>query len=232
MPSIVGVVPARWDSRRWPGKALALVNGRPLIEWAYDSLIRAEYIERAFIATDHSRIREWAVTHGIPCIMTSAECRNGTERVSEAARSVPADFYINVQADQVGLEPETIDTLVNTIVTNGEIPMATVATTVECEGDRLDRDTVFVATDEFDVATAFVRGGDSILGVGEWLRHVGIYAYRYHALRKYTAMEPTSGERSNSLEQLRSLEAGWKIGVVRTASRALSYDRPRGASTR
>ncbi len=226
MPSVVGVVPARWNSRRWPGKALAIVEGRPLVEWAYDSLVRSTKITSAYIATDDARIEEWASAHGIPCLMTSTRRRNGTERVAVVAEHVNADYYVNVQADQVGLEPETIDALVEMSLARPEVPIATVATTIEHEHARGDRDTVFVEIDEYGYATRFARGGTPVLGESTWYRHLGVYAYRRDALIEYAATEPTSNEQRHSLEQLRVLESGRKIGVVTTSSRAKSYDRP------
>lgn len=226
MPSVVGVVPVRWNSRRWPGKALAVVEGRPLVEWAYDSLFKSEKIDSVYIATDDTRIVEWASEREIPCLVTSSTCRNGTERIAEAAKHVIADYYVNVQADQVGLEPATIDSLGDIILTQSEIPIATVATTVEHEQARSNHDTVFVEIDESGYAKKFVRGGDPVLSDRKWLRHLGVYAYRRNALIEYAATEPTPNEQRHSLEQLRALESGWKIGVVTTSSEATSYDRP------
>ena len=226
MPSVVGVVPVRWNSRRWPGKALAVVEGRPLIEWAYDSLVKSTSIASAYVATDDTRIAEWASAHDIPCLMTSTRCRNGTERIAEVAQHLNADYYVNVQADQVGLEPETVDALVEMILARPEVRVATVASTIEREHARGDSDTVFVEIDEFGFAKRFARGGNPVIGEATWLRHLGVYGYQCDVLAEYAATGPTPGEQQCSLEQLRVLESGRRIGVVTTASRVRSYDRP------
>ena len=221
----IGVVPARWRSRRWPGKALAEVNGRPLVEWAWLTLTRTEGIDEVVVATDDRRISDWARRVGARSVMTSPQCRNGTERVAEVARSLSADAYVNVQADQVALEPVHIQRLIVAMQENPWMPMATLARH-PCPKDSLaDRDSVFVSLREDGVASRFWRGGSSGAVPAEYRRHLGVYAYRNWALTEYTALPETDAERSQSLEQLRGLEAGWSIGVEVVCSDARSYDR-------
>lgn len=222
----VGVVPARWHSRRWPGKALAEVNGRPLVEWAWLTLTQTEDIAEVVVATDDRRIFDWALRTGARPVMTSPQCRNGTERVAEVAQSLNADAYVNVQADLVALEPEHIQQLIATMREKPRMPMATLARWPGPHDNLTDRDAVFVSLREDGAASRFWRGGGSGAVPAEYYRHLGVYAYRNWALTEYTALPETEAERLQSLEQLRGLDAGWSIGVEVVCSGARSYDRP------
>jgi len=228
---VVGVVPARFASRRWPGKVLAEVNGRPLVAWAWEALSRVPEISRAAVATDDERIARWAEKAGIPFLMTAPECRNGTERIAEVAEQWPADLYVNVQADQVGLEPRIVGRLVRELRTHPEWQMATLATRVGLATAWNDPDRVLVASEREGLATRFWRGHPGECPRrGVW-RHLGLYAYRREPLRAYVAADPSSEEVSQHLEQLRALALGWRIGLVRVRSWARSCDRP-GATYR
>jgi 3-deoxy-manno-octulosonate cytidylyltransferase (CMP-KDO synthetase) len=231
-PVVVGVVPARYGSSRWPGKALAEVAGQPLVMWAWQAVSAVWEVDRCIVPTDDGRIARWAVLSGIPFAMTSRECRNGTERIAEVAeqddaRGESADIYLNVQADQVGLEPRVISKLVVEFRTRPEWRMATLGVRRGVAAARSDPDRVLVHVIADGTAAAFWRGGPtrSEADAGAVLRHIGVYAYRREALREYAAAEPSRDELAASLEQLRALALGWKVGVVRVRSRARSYDR-------
>jgi 3-deoxy-manno-octulosonate cytidylyltransferase (CMP-KDO synthetase) len=221
----VGVVPARWHSRRWPGKALAEVNGRPLVEWAWLTLTRTEGIAEVVVATDDRRISDWARRAGARSVITSPQCRNGTERVAEVARSLSADAYVNVQADQVALEPVHIQRLIAAMQENPWLPMVTLARQPGPHDSLADRDAVFASLREDGTALRFWRGGSAGAVPAEYYRHLGVYAYRDWALTEYGTLPETETERLQSLEQLRGLDAGWSIGVEVVCSDARSYDR-------
>lgn len=237
-PVVVGVVPARYESRRWPGKVLAVVEGRPLVAWAWDSLVHVPEISRAVVATDDERIARWAEQAHAPYVMTSPECRNGTERVAEVAerddeRGQSAALYVNVQADQVGLESRFLSRLVRRLRSHAHWQMATLGTLRGAAEARTNPDRVLVHVLADGAAAAFWRGGPtrSDADVGVVLRHLGVYAYRREALRRYAEAAPTAEELFEHLEQLRALALGWKVGVVRARSRARSYDRPGDCDT-
>jgi len=255
-PDVVGVVPVRYASRRWPGKALAVVGGRPLVAWAWETLRQVPEVARAVIATDDERIAAWAREAGAPVVMTAASCRNGTERVAEVAEMIPADLYVNVQADQVALEPRAVGRLVRTLAAHPAWPMATLATRDGVAAARRNPDRVFVAIGSDGLARRFERGcpladgGASSRGGAQeggrvpwdsakaedasasYARHLGVYAYRRDALIAYAAASPSEDELALGLEQCRALALGWPIKVVRVRSRAWSCDRPEDAASR
>jgi CMP-2-keto-3-deoxyoctulosonic acid synthetase len=224
-PRVIGVVPARYNSRRWPGKALAPVNGRPLATWAWMSLLNTPGVERVFVATDDDQITKWALSVGAEVAMTSSTCRNGTERVAEVARDHKADIYINVQADQTGLEPRAISKLIAYIAAHPGIPMATLGRSLHSVQELDGSDNVFVHADESGIANSFRRGGD-LTPADDWQRHIGVYGYRADALAQYASTPPSTEEVVHSLEQLRAFDLHWKIGLVHVESNVMSHDRP------
>jgi 3-deoxy-manno-octulosonate cytidylyltransferase (CMP-KDO synthetase) len=224
-PRVIGVVPARYDSRRWPGKALASVNGRPLAAWGWMSLQTTPGVEQVYVATDDDRIAEWARSVGAEVAMTSSTCRNGTERVAEVAEDYKADIYINVQADQTGLEPGAISKLIAYMVAHPGTPMATLGRSLHSIHELDSSDNVFVRADESGIAMSFRRGGDSI-PADDWQRHIGVYGYRANALAQYVSTPPSADEVVHSLEQLRAFDLHWEIGLVQVQSNVMSHDRP------
>jgi len=226
---VVGVVPARYNSRRWPGKVLAQVKGRPLLAWAWESLVGAPEVTRAVVAIDDERIARWCESAGAPFVMTSPTCRNGTERVAEVAEQYSADLYVNVQADQVGVEPRIISRLIGELRAHPEWPMATLGTRAGVAESQRSPDQVLVLSGPDGAARWFRRGSATAPHDAAAVRHIGVYGYRREALAAYRQAEPSPEELSEHLEQLRALALGWKVGVVRVRSRARSYDRPEDA---
>jgi 3-deoxy-manno-octulosonate cytidylyltransferase (CMP-KDO synthetase) len=221
---VMGIIPARYSSTRWEGKVLAEVDGCPLIEHAWRSLTAATTIDLAVVATDDERIARWAGANKVPWIYTSPEYRNGTERCARIASWHAADIYVNVQADQVGLEPRVIDRLVEKLASRKDWQMATPATRDGLPQARRSIDSVLVEPLVGDLAGRFWRGGNGSAGTNV-LRHLGVYAYRRAPLLEYSRAEPVPEEQRLSLEQWRAIELGWSIGLVRVRSKAISYDR-------
>ncbi len=224
-PHVLGVVPVRYDSSRWPGKALAEVRGRPLIWWAWDALRRAASVSDVILATDDARIAEAAERFGATVCTTSGGCRNGTERVAEVSRAHCADVYVNVQADQVALDPAAVDELVANMVRNPAWEYGTLARSVGVDDDRLDRDAVYVTLRADGTAGEFRRGGTGVALDGSALRHIGAYAYKPDSLRAYAEAPQSPGELAHSLEQLRMQAMGRSIGVVAVQTDVESFDR-------
>ncbi len=231
-PHVVGVVPVRYGSRRLPGKALAVVDGRPLVAWAWQSVSRVAEIDRSLVATDDARIADWACRDGVPVAMTTSACRNGTERVAEIADRVLGDYFVNVQADQVGLEPEAIGCLIRGLIGHPEWHMATLVTPCGLEAANKSADRVIACVDSRGLAVDFCRGGSPVGADsrGEALKHIGVYAYRRDALVRYIEADPSGEEIERELEQWRALALGWSVGAVRVSSRVRSYDGPSDVS--
>ncbi len=213
---VLGVIPARYESRRFPGKALQPIDGIPMVVCTCENARRAG-LDEVLVATDDRRILEACEAHGCRAVMTSRDCRNGLERSAEVARNVRADIVIDIQADEPFLPAEAIEILKMEMIANPLLQTATLA--ANCRDPRLlqDPNIVKVVTDASGRALYFSRSAlpnrtDSTPG---FLRHLGIYAFREEALRTYANRPPGELESLERLEQLRVLEHGESMHVFR-----------------
>lgn len=214
------VIPARWASTRFPGKPLALLSGRPMIAWVVEAALRAKRLEGVYVATDHDGIAEEAERAGAKTIKTSPDLPSGTDRVAAAAREIGADVYVNVQGDEPAVDPRDLDRLAASF--DGDAPpmMATLARPLDDPSRAADPNVVKVVRSLAGDALYFSRSpiphyrdGQALDGVPTLL-HVGVYAYTEKALFEFTKMGEGGLERAEKLEQLRALEAGWRIRVL------------------
>lgn len=214
------VIPARYGSSRLPAKALVDLEGMPMIARVYRRAVLAKLPEIVVVATDDARIE--AAMEGVgPVRMTSAAHTSGSDRIAEVAETLNQDIIVNVQGDLPLLNPQLVDTLIERLRDDPALGMATVAVELT-DPERLTRpDTVKVVCDRQDRALYFSRApipwdrdGD---GEAHPLHHVGIYAYRRETLLRFSKLAPTPLEQTEKLEQLRALEEGISIGVVRSA---------------
>lgn len=217
MKSIV-VIPARYDSSRFPGKVLANETGKFLVEHTYERALCAKSIEEVIIATDSDKVMAACETFGAKCIMTSADHQSGTDRIAEAVAGIDVDIVVNLQADEPEIEPEYIDMLVGLLTDNPDADMATLVAGFDDAGEIANPNIVKVVCDISGMAIYFSRSvipydRDS-QGVGDvsgYLRHLGIYAYRKDFLLKYTRLIESRLEITEKLEQLRVIENGYNI---------------------
>lgn len=229
---VVAYIPARYQSTRFPGKPLKDIDGKPMIQWVSERTALAKSVERVSVATDDDRIRKVVEGYGGNVVMTSADCRSGTERVAEAARECDADIIVNVQGDEPLIEPALIDDLVAPMLADSSIGLATPATRIKTEQEYLDPNTVKVVLDRQGNALYFSRSpvpnhmNGFKLDEAVIYKHIGLYVYRREVLEKLAALEPTMLERAEGLEQLRALEHGIKIRVVLTSYNPESVDTP------
>jgi 3-deoxy-manno-octulosonate cytidylyltransferase (CMP-KDO synthetase) len=223
MPSsTVVIIPARFGSTRLPGKALADIAGRPMVCHVADRAGRARGIARVIVATDDTRIRDAVARAGGEAMLTGSQHPTGTDRLAEVARGLEADVLVNVQGDLPLLEPTMVEALAGRMAAEPALAMATVATPLRDEADWRSPHVVKVVVDAADRALYFSRSPiphdrDGSRPAGEPLgwRHVGMYAYRRDVLLALAALPPSPLERREQLEQLRALEHGIAIGVVR-----------------
>ena len=224
------VIPARYASTRLPGKPLADIAGKPMIVRVYEQAAKAKRISGVIAAVDDERVYEAVVSHGGRAMMTAKNHPTGTDRLAEVAAAHPeAELIINVQGDEPLIEPDLIDALVAAFEGDEELQMATVKSPMTDENEMKNPNNVKVVTDKNGYALYFSR---SLLpypreasGVTVY-KHIGIYAYRRDFLLRYARMEPTALERTESLEQLRALENGYKIKVIATDFRFVGVDTP------
>ena len=219
--SIVAVIPARYDSTRFEGKALAKATGKYLLQHVYERVRACALIEKVIIATDDERIMRAAGEFSADCRMTRADHACGTDRIAEVAADLGAEIIINVQGDEPEVTPEILETLVGRMQGEPQIKMATLARYFRANEDSADPNLVKVVLDDRGYALYFSRSviphsRDCPGGVGsadQCLLHLGIYGYRRDFLLAMAAMEPSSLEKLEKLEQLRALQAGVRIAV-------------------
>jgi 3-deoxy-manno-octulosonate cytidylyltransferase (CMP-KDO synthetase) len=226
------VIPARYGSKRFPGKALASETGRPLIQHVVDAALAARSLAAVVLATDDDRIRRAAEKFGTRVVMTAAEHPCGTSRVAEAAREFPdADVVVNFQGDEPELDPALLDRLVAVFEDDPAVEAATLAGPLAPE-EAADLNAVKVVVGAGGDALYFSRAPIPWARDGEasraapMLKHFGLYAYRAAALQQYAAMPETPLERTEKLEQLRWLEHGRRMRVVVTDQRPGGIDTP------
>src|SRR5439155_20251697 len=218
----VGVIPARYQSSRFPGKPLALIGGRTLVERVFERARAASRIARLIGATDDERIASVVRAFGGEVLMTSTAHASGTDRLAEVARSLPADVFVNIQGDEPLLDPLDIDRLVECLDADPSSNMATLADPLLDPEEARDPNIVKVVCDASGRALYFSRSPIPYVLAGTerpWLRHVGLYAYRRGFLLEFASWSPGVLARLEGLEQLRTLERGHPIKVLRARGR-------------
>jgi 3-deoxy-manno-octulosonate cytidylyltransferase (CMP-KDO synthetase) len=221
---IVAVIPARLASSRLPGKVLRLIAGVPMLGWVYRAAIACPQLDQVLIATDSPEVVAYADSQGWPSIMTSSELASGTDRVHAVAQMVDADIYVNIQGDEPMLRPEHIDALLRPFA----LAAAEVSTlSTPCSAEEIDDPNsvkVVAAMDGralyFSRATIPYNRGIPVAP----RKHLGIYAYRKAALRRFAALPPSPLELAERLEQLRLLDNGIGIYVEHTTLDTIGVD--------
>ncbi|MEI9896938.1 MAG: 3-deoxy-manno-octulosonate cytidylyltransferase [Chthoniobacter sp.] len=231
MSRAVAIIPARWASTRFPGKPLALLAGKPLVQHVWEKCLRAKKLSRVIIATDDMRIAEAAFEFGAEVAVTSPRHPTGSDRLAEvAARLRGVARIINVQGDEPMIDPRLIDRLVAEMEKNPRAEMVTAATPFVDSRAAGDPNNVKVVTDRLGNALYFSRSlipfDRDGAGATAPLHHLGIYGYRRQFLLNFVKWKPTPLEQAEKLEQLRALEMGARIRVVLTKHRSLGVDTP------
>jgi len=233
MTKVVGIIPARYDSKRLPGKPLVLIHDRPMIQHVYQRALQAASLERLVVATDDSRIQKAVAQFGGEVLMTSREHLSGTDRVAEAARQLLLQddaIVINIQGDEPLLRAEIIDSLVQNLQENFQVPMATLAYLDTDKNDLTDPGVVKVVFDAKGRALYFSRAPIPAVRDSSspppYYKHLGFYGYRNGFLQEFTKLSPGVLEKLEKLEQLRALEHGFSISVVITPFDSVSVDTP------
>ena len=222
------VIPARYSSTRLPGKPLKDICGKPMICRVFERASRAASVAEVIVATDDERIFQAVEKNSGRAMMTRTDHKTGTDRLAEVAAKFPdADVVVNVQGDEPLIEPSLIDELVAEFARDDKLQMATVATELTAADEMQNPNNVKVVVDRNGNALYFSR---SLIpfprnaGKSPVYKHIGIYAYRRQFLIDYAAMEPTPLEQAESLEQLRALENGFKIRVIKSSCRFIGVD--------
>ena len=225
MREAAGIIPARFRSRRFPGKMLALIQGKPLIRRVYEQASQSKSLTRLIVATDDERILKACKEFGAEAWMTSSDHDSGTERAAEVAEKINSPIIINIQGDEPLIQGEVIDTLVATLQDEA-VPMATLV--VRTSDLRLlsDPNTVKVVVDNQNNALYFSRSPIPFQVSDYFFQHIGVYGYQKDFLMEFCKLHPSRLEKSEKLEQLRVLEHGHRIKVIKSVHPALSVDVP------
>ena len=227
---IIAVIPARYGSTRLPGKVLAPILGRPMIEHVYRQAKQSRHCDDILIACDDPRVMAAAAGFGGKAVMTSPDLASGTDRIAQAVQGVPADIVLNIQGDEPLLHPAMIDVLAEAIREDEDCVMATVARKITNPADVDDPNIVKVVLDQQGNALYFSRSAvpfnrDNVpFGQMVYYKHFGLYAYRKDFLMKLTHWPASALEQAERLEQLRVLQAGYKIKVALTPHDTISVD--------
>ena len=232
---IIGIIPARYASTRFPAKALVEIEGKSMIQRVYEQALKSTVLKDVVIATDHEKIFNHVKEFGGKVVMTNPNHQSGTDRCKEALdlQNQPYEFVINIQGDEPFIKPEQIDLLASCLDSQTEI--ATLSIRVKNTDELFNTNSPKVTVDQNQHAIyfsrhpiPFIRGKNE----NEWIdnhdffRHIGIYAYRSDILTKITQLKPSALELAESLEQLRWIENGYKIKVQETTFDSYGIDTP------
>ena len=230
---VIACIPARYGSTRFAGKVLAKDTGKFLIQHTYERACLAKLPEKVIIAADDEQVVAAANSFGAECILTSVEHKSGTDRIAEAVRDIDVDIVVNLQADEPEIDAGNIDYLAELLIKNPNYSMATLAAEFKTSEQIADPNIVKAVLDCKGGAIYFSRASipydREIAGigkVGQYLRHIGIYAYRKEFLLKITALPQTPLEKIEKLEQLRAIENGFAILVGKVEHTCDGIDTP------
>ncbi len=230
---VIGIIPARYSSSRFPGKALADISGKPMIQRVYEQVVKASGLQDVIVATDSDEIFRRVEDFGGKAVMTSSDCKSGTDRIAEAVKDIECDIVVNVQGDEPLISPEVINLAVNPLIEDKNIQMGTVASRITEKNELDDHNVAKVVIDKDSFALYFSRAivpcsKNRTLDVQKHLyyKHIGIYVYRRDFLLRFAGMSQTPLEEIEGLEQLRALENGCRIKVIITNYSSVSVDVP------
>jgi 3-deoxy-manno-octulosonate cytidylyltransferase (CMP-KDO synthetase) len=231
---VVAIIPARYASTRFPGKPLARIHGKPMLQHVYERTCRATLVDEVIVATDDERILSAAEDFGARAVLTSACHETGTDRLAEVAAGLEkADLVVNVQGDEPMIAPEMIDTAIAPLGERPDISMGTLMADITTPEDFKNPNVVKVVTDQQGLALYFSRSPipftrDVVPDTAHLnaRRHIGLYVYRRDFLLRYPHLDPTPLEKAEKLEQLRALEHGYRIHVALTTHLSIGVDTP------
>ena len=240
---ILGIIPSRFGSSRFPGKPIHPIAGKPLVAWVVEAVRQARRLNGVIVATDDARIVAAVEACGGTAVMTPSDLPSGTDRIACAARLAGGgdfaddDILVNIQGDEPLVAPELIDALVAKLQDEPRWDMATAVAPITASADLTAPSVVKVVLDRDDGALyfsrapiPFTRDGAPDFAAGLLVRHLGIYAYRGAFLKRYVSEAPCALERAEKLEQLRALWMGARIAVVRTTDEGVGVDTPEDAA--
>jgi 3-deoxy-manno-octulosonate cytidylyltransferase (CMP-KDO synthetase) len=214
--NVVGVIPARYASTRFPGKPICPILGKPMIQWVYERASLARGLDAVLVATDDERIEHAVRLFGGEVVMTSPSCPSGSDRVWLAVRDKPVSLILNIQGDEPTLEPASLEALLDLMASHSKLGLGTLVSPIRSQKDFRNPNVVKVALGEGGRCLYFSRSPIPFLRgrqpkVEQVFRHVGLYAFRRDLLEAFTSWPPSKLETTEGLEQLRALEHGVEV---------------------
>lgn len=231
--SVTVVIPARYGSSRFPGKPLVELNGKPMIQHVYERAVACRAVSDVLVATDDERIKQAVERFGGRVIMVTGEYRTGTDRVAAVARMFAGEYFLDLQGDEIPLNPELLTDLIEPFLESG-VSMGTLKRVMDPTEDLLNPAVVKVVTDARGDALYFSRApipfvrddpGKQVIGGLHYI-HLGLYLYKKETLLRFAALPTSRLEEAEKLEQLRALDHGIRIRVWETNHASLRVDRP------
>jgi len=229
---VLAVIPSRYAAQRFPGKPLAPIAGKPLVQWVWEAAKAAKRVTRVIVATDSEKILRAVRGFGGEAMMTSPKCPSGTDRVAQVARSSRAGIVINIQGDEPLMLPSTIDKVVEVLQQDSSVVMSTAVRKPMSEREWKDPNAVKAVLDRANYALYFSRScipsmaRQSGMPIAPRWIHMGIYGFRRPFLFRFAALPPTVLEQAERLEQLRVLEHGCAIKAAIVSQKTQAVDRP------
>ena len=237
---VIAVIPARWASSRFPGKPLALIKGKPMVQWVFEQASKAESVSEVIVATDDARIIDAVNGFGGNAVMTSSDHESGTDRIAEVVRDRGCEIVVNVQGDEPLIPPENIDRIVRPLLEGALESTITLKILIKTHDELMDRNITKVVVDSSGSALYFSKApipwnrdewGDGAMQNSSfdplkpfWYKYIGLYAYRKKFLMEFEGLPESGLEKIEKLEQLRILESGFKIKVVETDLDSIGVD--------
>ncbi len=225
------IIPARYGSQRFPGKVLAPLAGKPVIQWCWEAAVKTG-LGAVVIATEHEKVLKFALSIGARAVMTSPRCQSGTDRVHEAARGSGAKFIINMQGDEPFMKASTLLKAFKKLKASPDCAIGTACSRIKDKRDIMNPNCVKVALNSAGRAVYFSRCPIpfhhrlSDLKDYPYFKHCGFYIYHREALQRFVKLKPSPLERLERLEQLRALENGMKIAVAEVPELGPAIDVP------
>ena len=229
-PLTVGLIPARWNSTRFEGKPLALINGVPMIQRVYDRATQCKELDTVVVLTDDKRINDYCVNNDIRCIVIEEECETGTDRCAKALDLIDGDIFVNIQGDEPLIDPNAIDELIRNHDKEIGVSNAYVVLDEEDLWHKLhDNNVVKCVLDMNDNAMYYSRYGIPYQKGAEpcFYQQLGLYVFNRETLEQFVNMAIGPVEKAEGIEMLRFLENSWTVNMVQVQDEGLSVDTQR-----
>jgi 3-deoxy-manno-octulosonate cytidylyltransferase (CMP-KDO synthetase) len=225
---VIGVIPARYYSSRFEGKVLAEIQGKPMVQWVWEAAKKAKILDELIVACDDRRVEEAVTSFGGVAVFTSKEHPSGTDRICEVVNPLEVKVIVNIQADEPLLEPVMIENVARPLLDEPALNMATLMKKIDDPREQASPNVVKVVTDRHGFALYFSRAvipypRDKSVNV-PYYKHIGLYAYSKDFLFTFKNLPEANLEKIEKLEQLRVLEAGFRIKVVETKVSTIGVD--------